>query len=344
MDDRKSRRFSGGSGEQRARKAGRRDIRLKKLVVFGGGTGLSCLLSGLKLFPVDVTTVITVSDNGSSTGVLKKELDIPAVGDVGKVLISMANVDEDFTSLLRYRFSRDGSLYNHPVRNIMLAALIDLKGSLTEATNYMCRLLNVKGTVLPLTEEKVELVGERADHGGAFFGQVEVSQNIRSISRLSYDRDVHVSKEVVSRILDSDLIVFSPGSLYTSILPHLIADEVVEAIRQSHAPIMYVCNLVTQPGETDHYHVSDHLRVIDQYLRGRRVDIVLANNADISREVMDVYLTQEDKTVVDLDREAVTALGAEIIEDANFCIDEAGSIRHDALKTAFLIFSYLMGK
>ena len=106
---------------------------MKKIIVFGGGTGLSVLLSGLKQFPIDVTTVITVSDNGSSTGVLKEELDIPAVGDVGKVLISMANVDEDFVRLLRYRFSKDGSLHNHPVRNIMLAALIDLKGSLSEA-------------------------------------------------------------------------------------------------------------------------------------------------------------------------------------------------------------------
>ena len=133
---------------------------MKRIVVFGGGTGLSCLLSGLKQFPVDVTTVITVSDNGSSTGVLKEELDIPAVGDVGKVLISMANVDEDFVQLLRYRFSKDGSLHNHPVRNIMLAALIDMKGSLSEATGTMCRLLNIKGTVLPLTEEKVELIGK----------------------------------------------------------------------------------------------------------------------------------------------------------------------------------------
>ena len=220
---------------------------MKKVVVFGGGTGLSCLLSGLKLFPVDVTTVITVSDNGSSTGVLKKELDIPAVGDVGKVLISMANVDEDFTRLLRYRFSKDGSLHNHPVRNVMLAALIDLKGNLTEATRYMCRLLNVKGTVLPLTEERVELVGETGKGGKAFYGQVAVSRNIRSISRLSYDHDVHVTQEVVSHIRESDLIIFSPGSLYTSILPHLIAPAVVEAIAASPAPILYVCNLVTQP-------------------------------------------------------------------------------------------------
>ncbi len=320
------------------------DPGMKKVVVFGGGTGLSTLLSGLKLFPLDVTTVIAVSDNGSSTGVLKKELDIPAVGDVGKVLISMANVDEDFTRLLRYRFSRDGSLHNHPVRNILLAALIDLKGSLTEATRYMCTLLNVKGTVLPLTEEKVELVGQGRRPGRDFYGQTEVSRNIRHIKRLSYDHDVHVSQEVVSRILDCDLIILSPGSLYTSILPHLIAEEVVEAIGKAKAPILYVCNLVTQPGETDGYQVSDHLREINRYLQGRRVDLVLANNARIDQQVKDVYLSTEDKTVVELDREKVEAMKARIIEDDIFCLDESGSIRHDPLKTAFLIFSYLMGK
>ena len=317
---------------------------MKKVVVFGGGTGLSTLLSGLKLFPLDVTTVIAVSDNGSSTGVLKKELDIPAVGDVGKVLISMANVDEDFTRLLRYRFSKDGSLHNHPVRNVMLAALIDLKGNLTEATRYMCRLLNVKGTVLPLTEEKVELVGQGRKPGRDFYGQTEVSRNIRNIKRLSYDHDVHVSQEVVSRILDCDLIILSPGSLYTSILPHLIAEEVVEAIGKARAPILYVCNLVTQPGETDGYQVSDHLREINRYLQGRKVDLVLANNARIDQQVKDVYRATEAKTVVELDREKVEAMKARIIEDEIFCLDESGSIRHDPLKTAFLIFSYLMGK
>ena len=117
---------------------------MKKVVIFGGGTGLSCILSGLKLFPIDVTTVIAVSDNGSSTGKLKEELNIPAVGDVGKVLLSMANVDEDFIDLLSYRFQK-GSLNTHPVRNIVLAALIDLKGNLTEATKYMCKLLDIKG-------------------------------------------------------------------------------------------------------------------------------------------------------------------------------------------------------
>ena len=312
---------------------------MKKIIVFGGGTGLSCLLSGLKLFPIDVSTVITVSDNGSSTGVLKRELDIPAVGDVGKVLLSMANVDEDFINLLSYRFDRDGSLHNHPVRNIMLAALIDLKGNLTEATRYMCKLLNIKGEVLPLTEDKVELVGEGKHRD--FLGEVAVSKNIKNIVKLSYDRDVHVSQEVVSKIEEADLIVFSSGSLYTSILPHLIVDDVVHAIERSKAPILYVSNLVTQPGETDHYKVSDHLKVLNQYLGERKVDIVVANNRPIDEVVKENYLRTEDKTVVGLDRAEIEKLSAQIIEDDILSLDN-GRIRHDALKTAFLIFSYLM--
>ena len=316
---------------------------MKKVVVFGGGTGLSCLLEGLTQFPVDVTTVIAVSDNGSSTGVLRKELDIPAVGDIGKVLISMANVDDDFLDLLRYRFAKDGSLHNHPVRNIMLAALIDMKGSLTEATRYMCKILKINGTVLPLTEDSVDLVGENMAHEQAFFGEEAVSANVRNIARLSYDRDVHVSLEVVSKIMEADLIIFSPGSLYTSILPHLIVDDVVEALRKSDAPIMYVCNLVTQPGETDRYNVSDHLRVLNRYLRYRKVDIVLANNAHIDNNIRDRYMSLEEKTIVGLDREEVSGLGTQIIEDAIICMDDEGRIRHDAMKAAFLIFSYLMG-
>lgn len=312
---------------------------VKKLIVFGGGTGLSCLLSGLKQFPVDVTTVITVSDDGSSTGVLKKELDIPAVGDIGKVLISMANVDEDFVCLLRYRFSKDGSLYNHPVRNIMLAALIDLKGSLSEATNYMSKLLNVKGTVLPLTEEKVELVGKNGKQ--EYFGQVEVSRNVRNIRKLDYDHSVHISEAVIEKIGEADLIVFSPGSLYTSILPHLLSKEVLKALTEASAPILYVCNIVTQPGETDGYSVSDHLRVLNRYLKKRKVDIVLANNTLPEADIAEHYLRTEGKEPVPIDREALAEMNVRVIEDSLLSM-ENGTIRHNALKTAFQIFAFLM--
>ena len=315
---------------------------MKKVVVFGGGTGLSCLLSGLKLFPVDVTTIIAVSDNGSSTGVLKEELDIPAVGDVGKVLLAMANVDDDFVRLLRYRFAREGSLHNHPVRNIMLAALVDLKGNLTEATRYMAQILQVRGTVLPLTEEKVELVGK--GEGQDYFGEEEVSLNIRNIRRLTYDHDITVRSEIQEKIAEADLIIFSSGSLYTSILPHLLSEEVRTAVCRAKAPLMYVGNLVTQHGETDDYTLSSHIRVLNRYLKDRTIDIVIANdteNAQIDPEIARIYLDTENKQVVRLDREALEALGTEIIADDVFCIED-GKIRHDALKTAYLIFSYLI--
>ncbi len=312
---------------------------MKKIVVFGGGTGISCLLSGLKLFPVDVTAVITVSDNGSSTGVLKKELDIPAVGDLGKVLLSMADVDDDFVTLLRYRFSKEGSLYNHPVRNILLAALIDIKGNLTEATRYMAHLLNIRGTVLPLTEEKVELVG--TSRGKEFFGEEEVSANVRHIRKLSYDHSIHVVDEIEDKIADADLIIFSPGSLYTSILPHLLAPEICSALAETKAPLMYVSNLVTQPGETDGYTVGDHLRTLNKHLTNRKIDLVVANNSAIDPVITEKYITTENKRIVPLDAERIEKMGARIIQDNIFCIEDE-RIRHNAMKTAFLIFSYLM--
>ena len=134
---------------------------------------------------------------------MKEELNIPAVGDIGKVLLSMANVDADFVNLMGYRFSKEGSLHNHPVRNIMLAALIDTKGSLAEATKYMAKLLQVKGTVLPLTEEKVDLVGE--GDNGSFIGEECVSEHIKDIKRLYYDHDVHICEEVKDKILEAAL-------------------------------------------------------------------------------------------------------------------------------------------
>ena len=308
---------------------------MKKVVVFGGGTGISNLLSGLKLFPIDVTTVIAVSDNGSSTGVLKEELDIPAVGDIGKVLLSMANVDKDFVDLLRYRFSKEGSLHNHPVRNIMLAALIDTKGSLTEATKYMAKILRVKGTVLPLTEDKVELVGFGETQ--EFFGEESVSMNVANIEKLSYDHEIHVGTEIKDAIKEADLLIFSPGSLYTSILPHLLSKEVVQAIKNAKAPVMYVSNLVSQPGETDGYNVGDHIAVINKYLDGRKVDIVVANSGDVDSQIRKKYLDTEGKEVVPL----TGVEDIEVIADDIFAIEDE-KIRHDALKTAYLIFSYIM--
>lgn len=313
---------------------------MKKIVIFGGGTGISCLLSGLKLFPVDVTAIVAVSDNGSSTGQLKKEFDIPAVGDVGQVLVNMANVDDDFKDLLSYRFTKESFLENHPMKNILLAALIDIKGNLTDATKYMCKLLNVKGTILPLTAEKVELVGEDK-HGKEYMGEESVSHNVKNITKLKYDHDVSISNELIEEIESADLILLSSGSLYTSILPHLIVPEIKTAIDASDAPIMYVANLVTQPGETDGYTVGDHISKLNEYLGKRKIDVVVANDAEIDKKITDKYNELEQKTLVELDREKIQSLGARLISDKIFAVD-GGSLRHNAMKTAYIIFSYLM--
>ena len=253
----------------------------------------------------------------------------------------MANVDKDFVDLLRYRFSKEGTLHNHPVRNVMLAALIDTKGSLTEAAKYMAKILQVKGTVLPLTEDKVELVGETAKGKDEFFGEEDVSLNIKSIGRLHYDKPVHISDEIKGKIREADLIIFSPGSLYTSILPHLLAPEIVESLKVAKAPLMYVSNLVTQPGETDGYSVADHLDVLNSYLDGRKIDVVIANNGDVGPRMRKRYLDTENKTVVGL--EGIEDTGAEVITGDIFSIEDE-RIRHNALKTAYLVFSYIMDK
>ena len=203
----------------------------------------------------------------------------------------------------------------------------------------MGQLLNMKGTVLPLTEEKVELVGQ--SHDKEYFGEEEVSNNIKDIRRLTYDHDIRIGSEIKQKVLEADLIIFSSGSLYTSILPHLISSEVLEAMDETKAPLMYISNLVTQPGETDDYNVSDHIRVLNQYLQNRKIDIVVANNASIDERIMEKYLTAENKTVVSLDRLKIAEQNAQIIEGDIFCI-ENDKIRHNALKTAYYIFSYLM--
>lgn len=314
---------------------------MKNVVVFGGGTGLSHLLSGLKLFPVNVTAIISVADDGSSTGVLKRELSIPAVGDIGKVMLTMANGNQELIDLLSYRFDNP-SLENHPIRNIMLAALIDQKGNLTDAIDFMCKLLNIKGRILPITEQQVELVGIMED-GTKIVGEDNITKSEKKIKELGYDRDFEVNKEVLKSIKNADLIIFSPGSLYTSILPHLIIPEINEAINGSKAKKLYVSNLFTQPGETDDFKVSDHMKIIMKYIN--KIDAVIANDKKIPLKTARKYETEEQKDPVRIDKREIEKIGCKLISDKLYHFSSMdGTIKHDPLKTSYLIFSYLMDK
>ena len=312
---------------------------MKNVVVFGGGTGLSHLLSGLKLFPVNVTAVISVADNGRSTGTLKRELNIPAVGDIGKVMLTMANGDRELIDLLSYRF-KNPSLENHPIRNILMAALIDQKGNLTDAIDFMCRLLKINGRILPNTEDKVELVGIMED-GTKIVGEENITYSDKKIKELKYDKKFNVNEEVLKAIKNADLIIFSPGSLYTSILPHIIVEEIKDAINKSKAKKMYVCNLFTQPGETDDFKVSDHIKVIEKYIE--HIDVVISNDKNIPYKTRQKYQREEEKDLVKVDKREIEKLNTQLISDKIYVFSKVdGTIKHDSLKTSYLIFSYLM--
>lgn len=313
---------------------------MKKITIFGGGSGLSQILKGLKLFPVEITAVVSVADNGASTGRLRKDLNIPAVGDISKVMLAMSNVDNDTLKLLNYRFTKSKTLGNHSVKNLLLSALLDIKGNFNDSIPVLMKLLNIKGNILPLTEDNADLVGITEDNK-KIYGEEQITKSAKKIKYIEYSQKIKVNPKVIEAVNSADLIIFSSGSLLTSIAPHLINKTLANAIRASKAPKMYICNLFTQPGETDNYSVSNHLKTLESYLGKHGIDVVIANNNMLNKDLVNIYQTQEQKDPVIIDTDNIEKLGVKIISD-NLAKEEDGCYRHDSLKTAYLIFSYLM--
>lgn len=313
---------------------------MKKIVIFGGGSGLSQLLKGLKLFPIDLTAIVSMSDNGKSTGMLRKDFNIPAVGDITKVMLSMSDADQDTIDLLNYRFHASSSIESHSIKNLMLTALLDIKGNCKDALKVLNKMLLVKGRVLPLTEDSVDLIGI-TDKGEEIVGEDELSHSDKKIVDVRYSKPIKVNSDVIKAIKSADLIIFSSGSLFTSIYPHIIAPDVVDAISKSKAKTMYICNLVTQPGETDNFKVSDHIKMLEKHLGVGGVNIVLANGETINKEMAKKYATREQKDPVLIDENKLKKMDIELIKD-NLISIENGFLRHDSLKVGYLIFSYLM--
>lgn len=313
---------------------------MKKIVIFGGGSGLSQLLKGIKLFPVEITAVVSVADNGGSTGLLRRELKIPAVGDITKVMLSMADTNQDVIDLMNYRFTKSKTLGIHSVKNLLLIALMDLKGNFANAMPVMEKLLDVKGNVLPLTEDNVNLVGITSN-GKKVVGEYQLTKCASKIVEVKYDKDITVNPKVIKAVNEADLIVFSSGSLLTSVVPHLIDKGLVNIINKAKAEKVYICNLFTQPGETDDFTVKDHIDYIEKYLGKGNLDVVIANNEIISSDLAEKYATEEQKDPVILDMHELVDSDIYVIQDKLFTIED-GWYRHDALKTGYLLFSYLM--
>ncbi|HAB67593.1 MAG TPA: hypothetical protein DCE23_09535 [Firmicutes bacterium] len=312
---------------------------MKKIVIFGGGSGLSQLLKGLIEFPIDITAVVSVSDNGASTGRLREEFAIPAVGDITKVLMAMSTESKGVKDLFNYRFDNNSSIGNHSIKNLIMTALLEMKGDFAHSLPILCDLLDVKGKILPLTEDNVDLIGITKE-GYEIIGEAQITESKRKVVDLKYSKPIKVTPKVLEEIKKADLIVFSSGSLLTSIMPNIIVPEIQEAIRESKAKKMYICNMLTQPGETDNFKVSDHIKFIENHIGKGTINAVIANTSPIPQN-MSLLAKSEGKDPVEIDEETLEKMGVSIFADKLFKVED-GYVRHNSLKTAYLIFSYLI--
>ena len=310
---------------------------MKKITIFGGGTGMSTLLKGLKNFPIDITSVVSVCDDGKSTGKLRREFNIPAMGDIRRVMISLAETEPLMEKLLNYRFESNSELNNHTVGNLLLTAGANITGNLSDGISAISNVLNLKGKVVPFSEDNVILMSEMED-GSIIEGEHFITKSPKKIKKVFYKEEPEICKEVIEAIKTSDLIILSMGSLYTSIIPNLLSKDIINELDKTNAKIMYVCNMVTQPGETENFKVSDHIKVLNEYLGSHKVDVVIANNGQISKEVALKYSTLEQKDQVILDEENIKE--ELILNNYVSIVDEI--IRHNVEKLSLDIYSYLI--
>jgi uncharacterized cofD-like protein len=332
-----------------------------RIVSIGGGTGLSTLLSGLKYFVgkesvsddtwVDtLTAVVTVTDDGGSSGRLREEFQILPPGDIRNCMVALAEDEHLLTKLFQYRFESDGDLSGHSFGNLFLTALAGVTGDFVEAVKATSEVLAVKGRIFPSTTEDVTLIAELED-GSRIEGETKIVQSRARIKRL------HLSKkccrplaETLEAIHEADIITIGPGSLYTSIIPNLLVDEIAEAMRASAALKVYVCNIMTQPGETEGFSVEDHLSTLYDYSAGLELNYVLVNSAPINPESREKYLA-DGAVQVGFDsmlgslveggsQEIVNIRSGHVSTFKIICRDllnENGVVRHDPHKLAALL-------
>ncbi|AFY67255.1 gluconeogenesis factor YvcK family protein [Geitlerinema sp. PCC 7407] len=291
----------------------RRLNRGPKIVAIGGGTGLSTLLRGLKEYSANITAIVTVADDGGSSGRLRREIGVLPPGDIRNCLAALADEEKLLTELFQYRFRAGDGLVGHSFGNLFLTAMSEITGDLEQAISASSKVLAVRGQVLPATLSDVRLWATLAD-GRRIEGESSITEakgTIRSIGCIPANPPA--LPRVLRAIREADYIIIGPGSLYTSVIPNLLVPEIAEAIAQRQVPSIYICNIMTQPGETQGYTVSDHIRAIDEACGGRRLfNAVLVQKKTPSAQALINY-AQEGSYAVALDREKVINLGRRIV-------------------------------
>lgn len=305
-----------------------------KVVAVGGGTGLSTMLKGLRLYTNDITAVVSVADDGGSSGILRRDFGMLPPGDVRNCITALADIDPVLSDLMNFRFS-DGCLKNHSVGNIILAALNETSDNFEEAVGKFAKVLGIVGRVYPVTNDNVSLKAILAN-GKEIVGE----SNIGAYKNAMWNRIDTISMEpqnvrpvegVISAIQAADIIVLGPGSLYTSIVPNLLVNDVVEAIRESDALKVYVCNIMTQMGETEGYTAGDHIEAIEKHSYDGIADIMIVNNASVPQYLLDRY-AEENAELVHIDTEKI--LKHSKLIQGNLVLIKDGLVRHNFSRLA----------
>lgn len=310
-----------------------------KIVTVGGGTGLSVLLTGLKEYTSNISAIVTVADEGGSSGRLRHEFDILPPGDIRNCLVALADAPALMRDLFQFRFDTSSQLSGHSFGNLFITVMTRLTGDFEKAIKETSKVLALRGQVIPSSLNNVTLIAEHKD-GSITLGEDKIPKAHRPISKISLNpKDAQATPDAIKAIEEAQIIILGPGSLYTSIIPNILIKEIQDAIVSSAAIKVYVCNVMTQPGETEGYSASDHIMALVNHSNPRIFDYCIVNTGEIPQGILKRYAEDNSYIVVN-DRKKIENLGYRVIED-DFSIVENEVVRHDPLNLAKIILGLI---
>ncbi|MBO0480899.1 gluconeogenesis factor YvcK family protein [Candidatus Enterococcus courvalinii] len=322
-------------------------IRKPKIVVVGGGTGLPVILKSLRNQGADLTAIVTVADDGGSSGAIRESISMAPPGDLRNVLVALSDMPQFYEDIFQYRFKKeDQFLANHSIGNLIIAAVSEMRGSTYDAIQLLSRMMHVDGHIYPSSETPLTLHAVFKD-GTTAVGESKIALDRKTIDHVfvrntTDDQVAKAARKVVNAIVEADMVVLGPGSLFTSILPNLVIPEIGEAIVQTKAEVVYICNIMTQKGETEHFTDADHIRVLHEHLHEKFIDTVLVNTEKVPEdymdpEVYDEYLVQVQHDFNGLRNEGCRVISTDFLELKN------GGVFHDGEKVVEELFRLVFG-
>jgi len=309
-----------------------------KIVTVGGGTGLSVILKGLKEYTANITAIVTVADSGGSSGRLREQFDVLPPGDIRNCLVALADAEPLMRDLFQFRFGKETELGGHSFGNLFITAMTKLTGDFEAAVKESSKVLAIRGQVIPSTLENVSLVAKYTD-GSSVEGEAEIPEARSTIQRVYLKpQNPRATKEAIKAIREAEAIVLGPGSLYTSIIPNLLINEITDEICASSVPKIYICNIMTQLGETDTYSVFDHVRAVVSHSKPEIINTCIVNIAKISKDFLEKYKQQKAFPVL-ADSQRIRDLGYRVLEEK--LIGLTDFVRHNPQRLSKLVFGLI---